>query len=141
MNANPLGGRIKRRTKNTTGMNLFLSIVGIVASAFFSWLFTHLYYKKALAKQAAEAGAQLAKLTELADQARSAGELQQQLLWQKRIQDCFVEHQRAGTPVGLIDTYTDLSAGQRADLLDAAFMRIKGRKPKVNKYRGEKAAT
>jgi hypothetical protein len=122
-------------------MDLFFAVVGVLASAFFSWLFTHLYYKKALAAQADEANAELKSLTELVEQGQAFAERQRQLLWQKRIQDCVLEHKRAGTPVGLIDTYADLSGSEKAELLDAAFMRIKGRKPKTNKYRDLKGAT
>jgi len=37
-------------------MDLLLWLSGIVASAFFSWLFTHLYYKRALHAQQMETG-------------------------------------------------------------------------------------
>ena len=115
-------------------VQLLLWFGGTAASAFFSWLFTHWYYKKALAGQAGESQAQIAALGQLVDlQARSAT-VQRQVLLQKRIEDCVREHQRAGTPVGLIDTYDDLSNAEKAELLDRAFLRIKGRKPKVNKY-------
>lgn len=126
-------------------MELFLWIAGIVASAFlsafFSWLFTSRYYRKALGSQAAEAKAQLEKLTELVEQGKASADLEQYASRQKRIQDCVAEYRRAGTPVGLIDTYGDLSDGEKAELLDAVSMRHKGHRPKVNKYRSEKAAT
>jgi Asp-tRNA(Asn)/Glu-tRNA(Gln) amidotransferase B subunit len=119
-------------------MELLLLDIGIVASAFFSWLFTHLYYKKALARQAAESTTQINKLTELIEQGKASAALTRHTLRQKRIEDCVLEHKRAGTPVGLIDTYGDLTDIEKADLMDAVFLRIKGRKPKVNKYRGGK---
>jgi hypothetical protein len=122
-------------------MELLLLGIGIVASAFFSWLFTHLYYKKALARQTAESTAQINKLTELIDQGKASADLTRHTLRQKRIEDCVLEHKRAGTPVGLIDTYGDLTDVEKADLMDAVFLRIKGRKPKVNKYRGERVVT
>ncbi len=122
-------------------MELLLLAIGIVASAFFSWLFTHLYYKKALARQADESNAQINKLTELVEQGKASTTLNRHILRQKRMEDCVLEHQRAGTPVGLIDIYGDLTDIEKADLMDAVFLRIKGRKPKVNKYRGDKVAT
>jgi ABC-type bacteriocin/lantibiotic exporter with double-glycine peptidase domain len=122
-------------------MELLLLGIGIIASAFFSWFFTHLYYKKALARQADESANQINKLTELVEQGKASTALNRHILRQKRIEDCVLEHRRAGTRVGLIDTYGDLTDIEKADLMDAVFLRIKGRKPKVNKYRGEKVAT
>ncbi len=122
-------------------MTIFLWVCGIAGSAFFSWLFTHWYYKKALARQATESGGQLSKLTELVEQGKTSAALSQAVLRQKRIESCVIEHRRAGTPVGLIDTYDDLTNDEKADFLDSVFLRIKGRKPKLNKYRGQKAAT
>jgi len=122
-------------------MAIFLWVGGIAASAFFSWLFTYRYYKKALSWQAAESGAQLKKLIELVEQGKTSAALSQAVLRQKRIEDCVIEHKRAGTPVGLIDTYDDLTNDEKADLLDSVFLRIKGRKAKVNKYRSQEAAT
>ena len=118
-------------------MTYVLWFVGIAASAFFSWLFTYLYYKKAFAQQAAESSTQLNKLTQLAEQARSSADLNRVVLRQKRIEDCVGEHRLSGTPVGLIDTYDDLTNDEKADLVDTVFLRIKGRKPKVNKYRAK----
>ena len=115
-------------------MQLLLWFGGTAASAFFSWLFTHWYYKKALGGQAAESQAQVAALVQLVDLQAQSATLQRQVLQQKRIEDCVREHEKAGTPVGLIDTYDDLSNAEKAELLDKAFLRIKGRKPKVNKY-------
>lgn len=115
--------------------DLVLTAVGMLASGFFSWLFTHLYYKRALALQAGAAQAELSKLTELVEQGKTSAAVQRQLLWQKRLEDCVHEHQRSGTSVGLIDTFDDLGTDEKADLLDAVSMRMKGRKPKLNKYR------
>ena len=54
---------------------------------------------------------------------------------QKRIEDSITEHRRAGTPVRVIDTYSDLSNAEKAELLDTVLLRVKGRQPKQNKYR------
>lgn len=122
-------------------MEFVLWIAGVFASGFLSWLFTHWYYRKAMARDAAEASAQLTRLNKLVEQGQAAADLRKHILRQTRIQDCVAEHQSAGTPVGLIDTYGDLSTEDKADLLDAVFMRIKGRRPKVNKYRAKNGAT
>ena len=74
-------------------------------------------------------------MTALLEQGKAAGEVSRVLLRQRRIEDCAAEHRHAGTSVGLIDTYDDLSADEKADLFEAVTMRVKGRKPKVNKYR------
>lgn len=122
-------------------MELLLTSLGIVSSGFFSWLFTHLYYRKALAKQAADASAQIRSLATLVEQGKDSADLQREVLKQERIENCCLEHQRAGTPEGLIDSYEDLTSEEKAHLLDAALLRVKGRKPKTNKYRGEGPAT
>lgn len=122
-------------------MELLFGTAGVFASAFFSWLITHMYYRKALTSQSAAADVQIKNLAALVEQGKDSAHLRRELLRQERIEQCRIEHQRAGTPTGLIDTYSDLTIEERADLLDVVFMRIKGRKPKVNKYRAEKPST
>lgn len=117
------------------GANLIeitVSLVGIGASGFFSWLFTHLYYKKSLTQQAGESSKQLAALVDLAGRANDTN---RQLIMQKRIEEAIKEYRRAGTPVRVIDTYNDLTNEEKAQLFDTVFLRVKGRKAKTNKYR------
>lgn len=116
-------------------MQVVLLVMGIAASAFFSWLFTHLYYKKALKQQSGIAAEQMKQLMELVNLGRQAADTSRQVTRQKRIEECIVEYQRAGTPARLIDTYDDLKDEEKADLLDTIMLRVKGRKAKVNKYR------
>ena len=121
-------------------MDVVLALVGIAASGFFSWLFTHLYYRKALVRQVNESSAQLATLTELITQGKHSADLNREVLRQRRIQEC-VDAYRRESPVDRIDSYSDLSNTEKAELLDAVFLRVKGRKPRANKYRGERLAT
>ena len=65
----------------------------------------------------------------------SAIKTNKQLLMQKKIEESIDEYRRKGTPVRVIDTYTDLSNEEKADLLDLVLLRVKGRKAKNNKYR------
>jgi len=37
-------------------------VLGIIGSAFFSWLITHIYYKKSLDEQSKEAGKEISDL-------------------------------------------------------------------------------
>lgn len=113
-------------------MEIVLFIIGIVASGFISWFITDRYYRKSLGNQANEASKQMNTLIELA---KSETETRKQLLMQKKIEESIEEYRLAGTPVRVIDTYTDLSNEEKADLLDLVLLRVKGRKAKNNKYR------
>jgi hypothetical protein len=64
-------------------MDLFW-LGGLAGSAFFSWLFTHLYYKRALRNQAVESAKQLAELTALRQQSQ---ESDQQMLRLQQARD------------------------------------------------------
>lgn len=107
-------------------------IIGGVASGFFSWLFTHVYYKKSLTGQERTAESQIKALTAALETQNSGNSA---LLKQRRIEECMVEYKRAGTPVRVIDTYTDLTNEEKADLFDTVLLRAKGRPAKNNKYR------
>ncbi len=112
--------------------DLVLWLASVGASGFFSWLFTHLYYKKSLRQQSSETERQLALLTKAAQEANATNKT---LLKQQRIQDAMAEYRRKGTPVALIDTYSDLNDAEKADLLDTVLVLARGRKAKANKYR------
>ena len=112
--------------------DIVLFIAGVAFSGFFSWLFTHIYYKKSLTQQEEATETQIQTLTNaLATQ----NQTDNALLMQKRIEDSITEYKRAGTPVRVIDSYTDLSNEEKAELLDTVLLRVKGRKAKQNKYR------
>lgn len=113
--------------------DLILFLAGAGLSGFFSWLCTHIYYKKSLSTQQSAAGAQISRLMDaLAAQNATDAEL----LRQRRTEESVAEYKRAGTPVRVIDTYADLNSEEKADLFDTVMLRVKGRKPNYNKYRG-----
>ena len=62
-------------------------------------------------------------------------EAAQVLLRQRRIEEGVAEYKRTGTPVWIIDSYADLNNEQKAELLDAVLLRVRGRPAKNNKYR------
>ena len=108
-------------------------IIGIVGSALVSWLITHIYYKKSLNNQSSETQKEITGLLQvLQEQQQDQNEI---VISQQRLEDSIKEYRRAGTPVKIIDTYTDLTDAQKADLYDAVMMRVKGRLGKSNKYR------
>ncbi|MGB4874473.1 MAG: hypothetical protein WBQ93_03315 [Candidatus Competibacter sp.] len=113
-------------------LDLVLFVVSVLLSAFFSWFFTHIYYKKSLRQQEETAQTQIGKLT---DALVSQNNTDAALLMQKRIEESIAEHRRAGTPIQVIDTYNDLNNNEKAELLDTVLLRAKGRKAKQNKYR------
>lgn len=116
-------------------MEIVLWIVGILLSALASWLITHRYYKKSLRQQNEESSRQLSELMGLANNVDAANP---QRIMQARIEESIQEYRRRGTPVRVIDTYNDLSDGEKADLLDTVLLRVKGRKAKSNKYRSDR---
>ena len=107
-------------------------LIGIASSGFISWLITHIYYNKSLKQQEGVTESQINVLTQALE---SQNENDPALLNQKRIEDCMTEYKRAGTPVRVIDTYTDLNNEEKAKLLDTVLLRAKGRPAKNNKYR------
>jgi hypothetical protein len=111
---------------------MVLFFVGVAFSGLFSWFFTHVYYKKSLKQQEDAAESQIEKLT---DALAVQNETDAALLMQKRIEESIAEYKRTGTPVRVIDTYTDLSNDKKAEILDTVFLRAKGRRAKQNKYR------
>lgn len=115
--------------------DIVLFLFGAALSGLFSWLFTYVYYRKSLRQQEVTAASEIATL---ADALAAHNKADAAFLWQKRIEDCVAEYRRAGTPVRVIDTYSDLSADEKADLLDTVMLRVKGRKAKSNKYRARR---
>jgi len=120
--------------------DIWLLIIGIALSGFLSWLFTHIYYRRSLDQQEKSSTQQIQVLRDLliAQAANAAAErdrVNAELLRQGRIEESIAEYRRAGTPVRTIDTYADLTNGQKADLLDTVLLRVKGRPAKSNKYR------
>ena len=115
--------------------DIILWLGGIVASAVFSWLSTHLYYRKSLEQQTSVASAQLEQLLQFVTRENQAAGRDQELLRQRRIEESIAEYRRAGTPVQVIDTYNDLTDPEKAELLDTVLLRSRGRKAKFNKYR------
>lgn len=106
--------------------DIALFLVGAAAS-----FFTHIYYKKSLKQQERAAASQIAILEDsLAAQNKTGAAL----LQQQRIEECVAEYHRVGTPVRIIDTYSDLTNEKKAQILDTVMLRVKGRKAKNNKY-------
>jgi uncharacterized membrane-anchored protein YjiN (DUF445 family) len=111
-------------------MELF--ILGVVLSGFFSWLFTHLYFKRSMRNQATEASREIATLQTLVSK---TVETNRQSLLHKRIEESVDAWKNEGTAINVIDTYDDLSDQEKADLLDKVSLRVKGRLSKKNKYK------
>jgi hypothetical protein len=53
----------------------------------------------------------------------------------ERINQAVEEYRKRGTPVCAIDSYSDLTEEQKAEIYDAVMLRVKGRLGKSNKYR------
>lgn len=108
-------------------------IIGIIGSALLSWLITHIYYKKSLNNQSKETQKEITELLQLLQEPQQVQN--ERVIYQQRLEESIKEYKRAGTPVQIIDTYTNLSDEQKADLYDAVMLRVKGRLGKSNKYR------
>lgn len=100
-----------------------------VASA---WLITYIYYKKSLKQQGYAAQSQIRILNDILYSQNITSDA---VIKQKRIEECIAEYRRAGTPVRVLDSYNDMSNKDKAEMFDTVILRIKGRKPKHNKYR------
>lgn len=107
-------------------------ISGVVISGLISLLVTHIYYKKSLTQQGDEASSQIKSLVKVVE---SANQSNSYLLKQKRIEECLTAYKLEGTPVRVIDAYTDMSNSEKAELLDTVLLRARGRPAKKNKYR------
>ena len=125
---------------DTVDRDILLFLAGAAVSGLLSWFITHIYYRKSLERQQAASTQQtnrlIGTLEQAVNQAQAPGAAAAQvLLRQRRIEEGVAEYKRAGTPVRVIDTYVDLSNEEKAELLDAVLLRVRGRPAKSNKYR------
>jgi len=109
-----------------------------------SWLFTHIYYKKSLKKQAEEANKENQQLIDALKKVPAYDEevFKQQLIEpaydekvfkQQLIEKALEEFIRKGTPLKYINTL-DISTKEKADIYNKVCLRKKGRLPKNNPY-------
>ena len=103
----------------------------IAVSAAISWFITHRYYVKSLNTQEAEYVEEKAALV-AALEAHSATDAA--LLTQRYIDETVDAWKRKGTPVHYLDSLSDLSMEEKAEIYRAASLRHKGREPKRNPY-------
>ncbi len=112
--------------------------IGIIASL----LIARSYYLKSLAAQGKEffnTEKEYRRIIEkFAENGNSNNDISKQLLREKRLEQCVQKY--VGTGGGepllrVIDTYPDLSDEEKADMLDTALLRARGRKAKDNPYR------
>ena|SRR3989338_4104214 len=119
-------------------VSVIIGIIGIAAS----WYFTHRYYLKSLDDQRESflsAEKEYGRIIEkFVDKGNSDVAINKKLLEEKRIEQCVQKYAQTGGGghlITLIDTYIDLSNNERADLLDTALLRGRGRKAKDNPFR------
>ena len=107
---------------------LYSELWGILG-IFFSWLITHVYYKKSLRQQSEEASKEIKQLLNTLSDSNSNKEI----LKLKQLEIAVEEFKQKGTPRYAIDSF-DISKEEKADLYDKACLRKKGRIGK-NPYR------
>ncbi|MDD4954002.1 MAG: hypothetical protein PHG40_03735 [Candidatus Omnitrophica bacterium] len=119
-------------------VSIIIGVVGIAAS----WYITRKYYLKSLHDQREEflsAEKDYRRIIEkYADKQNADVLVNKKLLEEKRITDCINRYVATGGGeflITMIDTYSDLSNREKADLLDMALLRAKGRKAKDNPFR------
>jgi hypothetical protein len=119
-----------------------ITVVGVIIGIVFSWLITRWYYLKSLDIQRKEfinTEKEYRRIVEkFVDKQNTNGEISKKLLQEKRLEQCVEKYTHTGGGeflVTLIETYTDLSNKEKADLLDAALLRARGRKAKENPFR------
>lgn len=123
-------------------MEIFITVIIGMAGIAASWYFTHRYYLKSL-KDQRESFLSVEKeyrkiIERFTDKINSDSAINKKLLEEKRIDQCVEKYAITGGGdhlKKLIDTYTDLSNNEKADLLDTALLRGRGRKSKNNPFR------
>ena len=136
---------LKGPSGSNKSMESVISLLGIVigiAGIVFSWWITRRYYLKSLDAQRNEFSnteKDYRRIIEkFVDKGNGDSAINKKLLEEKRIEQCVEKYaQTGGGPplITLIDTYTDLSNNEKADLLDVALLRGRGRKAKDNPFR------
>lgn len=123
-------------------MGNIISVIGIIVGIAFSWFITRLYYLKSLDIQHKEflnTEKEYRRIMEkFADKQNTDGEINKKLLQEKRIEQCVEKYSHTGGGaflITMIDTYSELSNQEKADLLDIALLRARGRKAKENPFR------
>jgi hypothetical protein len=110
---------------------LFINLSLTVASVFFSWLFTRIYYLKSLRQQNDEHAKELKALNAAI---QNKTQLDSLLLKQNHV-DAAVECWRLkGGPTRYIDSLLDSTQEEKAEIYHSACVRHKGRVPKQNPY-------
>lgn len=119
-------------------VSVIIGAVGIAAS----WYVTRRYYLKSLDDQretSLTAEKDYRRIIEkYADKQNSDISINKKLLEEKRITDCMNRYTTTGGGyflIKMVDSYSDLSNQEKADLLDTALLRAKGRKAKPNPFR------
>ena len=108
---------------------IVLGLLGI----FFSWLFTHRYYKKSLNNQQKEVSKEISEWKKLISSAEMKSKAALMLSYIDKAVDEYYNFRTPRTPVRVIDTF-DLPDSGKADIYDAVMMRVKGRLGKSNPY-------
>ncbi len=123
-------------------MENVLTVIGTAFGILASWLITRTYYLKSLCNQREEflnTEKEYRKIIEkFADKTNSYDMVNRKLLEEKRIDQCMEKYAHTGGGdflIKMVDTYTDLSNKEKADLLDTALLRARGRKANTNPFR------
>jgi len=121
-------------------VSVIIGTVGIAAS----WYITRRYYLKSLNDQRETfltAEKDYRRIIEkYADKQNSDISINKKLLEEKRITDCMNRYTATGGGdflIKMVDSYSDLSNQEKADLLDTALLRARGRKAKENPFRNK----
>ena len=107
-------------------VNFGLWLLGVLLS----WLFTHIYYKKSLKKQAEEANKENQQLL---DALKKGADFDEKVFKQQLLENALEVFIHKGTPIGYINTL-DVSDEEKADIYNKTYLRKKGRLPKNSPY-------
>lgn len=124
--------------------NIVITAVGTIIGILFSWFITRKYYLKSLRDQREEflnTDKDYRRIIEkYADKQNGDISISKKLLEEKRITDCMNRYTATGGGdflIKMVDSYSDLSNQEKADLLDTALLRTRGRKAKENPFRNK----
>lgn len=112
-------------------MDILINVIIAIVSTLITWWISHCYYKKSLLNQAEH---WLKIESGFLSQNKKDVQSDKLMLYEQRMLDVIQDYKKRGTPKYAIDTFSDLSKKEKAEMYDDVLLRVKGRTGKNNPY-------